>query len=82
MAAGTCWNLAVAARLFLLARGVEASPGYRDTRTYAMGRAADPATGLASGNPHVLGPFNDAYHRNVYQHTVALQNVTARRFSP
>lgn len=80
--AGACWGLPVTARLHLLARNPAASPGYTDTRRYALGQAGHPTTGLVTGADATVGPFNDPRRRNVYERTVALQNVTARRFSP
>ncbi|MFD0667699.1 PilW family protein [Ramlibacter sp. MAHUQ-53] len=80
--AGSCWGLPVAARLYVLARNPEASPGHTDTRRYALGKQGDAATGVTTAADASAGPFNDARRRNVYTRTVALQNVTARRFSP
>lgn len=59
----------VAARIYVLARSREATPGYSDTKIYK----------LAGTN---YGPFNDAYRRHVYQMTVRLNNVAGRRETP
>jgi type IV pilus assembly protein PilW len=60
------WRNVVSARVYLIARNLEATPGYTDTKTYA----------LPGGN---VGPFNDTYKRHAYQVTVRLTNVAARR---
>ena len=58
-----------AVRLFVLARGVEPSQGFEDTKTYALGDA-------------VLGPFNDAFQRHLFVTTIRLPNVLGRRITP
>lgn len=66
--AGQMMNV-VAARLYVLARSREPSPGYTDRKTYTLG-------------PATLGPYNDAYRRHLFSTTVRLVNVSARRISP
>lgn len=61
---------AVAAKVFILARSREQSPGHNDTKTYKLGSAA------------ALGPFNDGYKRQVLSTTVRLTNVSGRRETP
>ncbi len=60
----------VAVRIHVLARSTETSPGYTDTKTYAMGSA---------GN---MGPFNDSFKRHVFTTTVRLVNPSGRRETP
>lgn len=60
---------AVAAKIYVLARTSQISPGYTDTKTYSLGGTT-------------LGPFNDGYKRHVFQLTVRLNNVAGRRETP
>lgn len=62
----TDWRNVVAVKVYLIARNLEPTPGYTDTKSYA----------LPGGS---VGPFNDAYKRHAYQTTVHLTNVAARR---
>lgn len=78
---GSCWSLPVTAKLFVLARNVDASPGFTDTKAYALGKAGD-ASGASSAGDFLAGPFGDAFKRNVYQRLVTLENVSDRRFTP
>lgn len=71
---GACWQLPVTARLFVLARSVEPSPDWRDTRRYTLGQSGPVVP--------VAGPFGDGWRREVYARTVALRNVVARRIAP
>lgn len=59
----------VAAKVYLLVRSPEVTPGYIDSKTYTLGSTA-------------LGPFNDGFKRHVYSTTVRLNNVSARRETP
>lgn len=59
----------VAVKVYVLARNVEPSPGYTDTKAYQLGSVAIPA-------------FNDAFKRHVYSTTVRLTNVSMRRETP
>ncbi|MCY1552975.1 Type IV Pilus-assembly protein W [compost metagenome] len=59
----------VAARIYVLVRGLEASSGHSDTKTYSLGGTT-------------LGPFNDGFKRHVYNTTVRLNNVSGRRETP
>ena len=74
------WMSVVSAKVFILSRGVDKSPGHTDNKTYVLGQLADPANG--SGGPNSVGPFNDAYKRSVFQEVIRLQNASGRRFSP
>jgi type IV pilus assembly protein PilW len=60
----------VALRLYLLARADQSSPGYADTKTYALGSAG------------AVGPFNDDFKRHLFSTTVRLNNVAGRRDTP
>jgi len=59
-----------AVRISVLVRSREASPGFTDTKTYAM----------AGGT--TMGPFNDQFKRHVFVTTVRLPNVSGRRATP
>lgn len=60
----------VAVRIHLLARSPDQTPGYTDTKTYALG--STPA----------LGPFSDGFKRHVFTTTVRLVNPAGRRDVP
>jgi len=59
-----------AARIFVLARTIEATPGYTDTRTYRVGNT------VVDPNP------DDGFKRHVFSSTVRFVNITARRETP
>jgi len=59
----------VAVKLYVLARANSVSPGYTDTKTYALGSTT-------------LGPYNDGFKRHVFSTTVRLNNVSGRRETP
>jgi prepilin-type N-terminal cleavage/methylation domain-containing protein len=67
----TAYQLAnvTAAKIYVLARSRETTPGYTDTKTYQLGSTT-------------LGPFNDGYKRHVFETTVRLSNVAGRRETP
>lgn len=62
------WRDVVAVKLFLLARNVEQTPGHTDAKAYMM---------ASNGSP--VGPFNDAFRRQVYVTTTMANNVAGRR---
>lgn len=59
----------VAVRIHVLARSLERTPGYVDSKTYRLG-------------DQVLGPFNDNFKRHVFSTTVRLVNPAGRRDTP
>jgi len=59
----------VAAKLYVLARSKEPSPGYTDTKTYQLGSTT-------------LGPYNDNFKRHVFSTTLRLASIAARRETP
>lgn len=63
------WLSAVSAKVYVLSRNVDGSPGHDDTKAYRLGGKAVPA-------------FRDAYKRSVFQETIRLQNPSGRRLSP
>lgn len=69
------WANVMTAQVFVLARNLDASPGYTDTKTYNFGVDA-------SGNAVSVGPFNDRYRRHVYTTVVRIANPAGRRDTP
>ncbi len=62
----TTWSNVVSIRLFLLARNIEPTPGYTDTKTYNLGLAGSSTPG-------------GAYKRHVFSAVVRLINPSSRR---
>lgn len=69
------WTNVMTAQLFILARNIDPSPNFTDTKTYSLGTDA-------AGNAVTVGPFNDAYKRHVYTELVRLANPAGRRDTP
>lgn len=69
-AADNNWSNVVAARVYLLTRTTEATPGFTSARTFNLGLAG------------VRGPFNDAFKRRLYVMTNRLNNVSGPRETP
>ena len=61
----TNWRNAVTARLYILAKNTQPSPGFSDTHVYTAG-----------GNTY--GPYNDAYKRHLYTSLVRFNNIAGR----
>jgi type IV pilus assembly protein PilW len=59
----------VAVKLYVLARADKVSPGYADSKTYALGNST-------------LGPYGDGFKRHVFSTTVRLNNISGRRETP
>lgn len=59
----------VSARIHVLARSLEPTPGYADGKTYRLGGTS-------------MGPFNDGFKRHVFSTTVRLVNPAGRRDTP
>lgn len=59
----------VAVKLFILARTLEPSQGFIDTKTYTLGNTT-------------FAPFNDKFKRHVFSTTVRLVNISTRRETP
>lgn len=76
---GTCprdnWMNTVTVKFYLLARNLQTSPDYVDTKTYALGVDN-------TGNAITVGPFNDGYRRHVYAGLIRIVNPAARRDTP
>jgi len=65
------WSSVMTVQVNLLARNVDISPGYTDTKTYNLG----PSAGS-------VGPFSDPRRRHVYSALVRIQNASGRRETP
>jgi type IV pilus assembly protein PilW len=77
--AGACtaiqnWANVVAVRMYVLARNIDPSPNYVDSKTYTLGHNA--AGGLISVTT------GDAYRRHVYSSLVRIVNSAERRDTP
>ena len=66
------WRSAVAVRLHVLARNASATPGYKDEKSYVLGRNGN-------GSVNDIAAARDAYKRHVFQSLVALPNPAGRR---
>ena len=61
------WPNIVSARVSVIARNIDPTAGYTDSKIYMLGSAG------------IFGPFNDAYKRHAYTQVVRLVNPSARR---
>ena len=68
------WQKVVAVRINLLARNIDTSPNYVDTKTYTLG--------LDAGGAPVTVTANDNYHRHAYTSLVRVVNVAERKDTP
>lgn len=71
------WASVVTAKLTLLSRNIDQTAGFSDTKVYTLSHNADGTSGV-SGTNKTVGPFNDAFKRNVYQAVNRFQNVSGR----
>ena len=69
-----CWLSTYSVRINLLARNVEKSPGWTDSKTYVLGRKADGSENVFPAS----GTYADAYKRHAYNATVRLDNPHGR----
>jgi type IV pilus assembly protein PilW len=68
----TNWQNVVGAKVNMLARNTEATPGYVDSKTFTLGLNAN-------GTVDVVGPMGDAFKRHVYATQLRVYNVAGRR---
>ena len=61
------WGNIVSVKINIIARNIETTAGYTDTKTYALGSAGS------------FGPFSNAYKRHAYTQVVRLVNPSSRR---
>ncbi|MBA5606090.1 PilW family protein [Duganella sp. FT3S] len=66
------WTNVVSAKVHVLARNIEPSGGYTDSKSYVLGRNAD-------GTPNVVAASNDHYKRHAFDATVVLTNPAGRK---
>ena len=67
------WSNVITAQIFILARNTEATTGYSDTKTYALGSLSPVLMTSAA---------NDTYKRHAYSTNVRLVNPAGRREIP
>ena len=63
------WKNVMTARFYVLARNIEASPGFTDTKTYQLGSVS-------------VAAANDGYRRHVYRSLVRIANPAGLRDAP
>lgn len=71
------WRNVVVARVYLLARNTETTPGYADAKTYYLGLDA---AGVA--NTFTVPSADTGYKRHLYQSEVRLNNTSGRYLVP
>ena len=73
-----------AAKLYVLARAREATPGYQDTKTYRLGTATTETICArdSTDSACTLKTLDPSYKRHLFSTTVRLTNVSARRETP
>jgi len=71
------WRNVVAARINLLARNTQTTPGYTDGKVYALGNNAD-----GSANTYTPSGAGLAYKRHMYVEEVRLTNPAQRGITP
>ena len=69
------WSNVVTARFHILARNIDASPGYTDNKTYNLGLNA-------AGAAVTYTPGGDPFRRHVYSGLVRIVNPAGRRDTP
>ncbi len=73
----------VSAKIWIVARSPQTSPGYKDTKTYMV--ATDSAAlgaGTVAGSGLTYGPYNDAYKRHLFFSEARIVNMSSRRENP
>ncbi|MBA5690696.1 PilW family protein [Rugamonas apoptosis] len=68
----TNWTSIVSAKVHVLARNIDKSAGYTDTKSYVLGAMAD-------GTPNLIAAANDHYKRHAFDATVVLSNPAGRK---
>jgi len=68
------WTSVVSAKVFVLTRSIDITPGYVDAKTYVLGRKAN-------GDANEFSGLDPGYKRRVFQEVVRLQNPSGRRGS-
>ena len=78
------WANVMAVRVNLLARNIDTTTGYSDTKTYCLSgsppfNANGISTSCNTGGAMLFGPFNNAYKRHAYTELVRAINPSGRR---
>jgi type IV pilus assembly protein PilW len=66
------WMNVMTVKIWLLARNLETSPDFIDTKTYTLG----------SASPLTVAAIGDGYRRHVYSSLIRIQNPSSRRETP
>lgn len=69
------WTNVMTVQFYLLARNLETSPNYSDTKTYTLGKKSD-------GTAYTVTASGDGYRRHVYSSLVRIANAAGRRDVP
>ena len=73
----------VAAKVWIVARSPQTTPGYIDSKTYPVATAADVlGGGSVAGTGLTYGPYNDGYKRHAFFSEIRAVNPSARREIP
>lgn len=78
------WANVMAVRVNLLARNIDTTTGYSDTKAYCLSgsppfNANGTSTSCNTGGAMLFGPFNNAYKRHAYTELVRAINPSGRR---
>ena len=86
-AVGACtadknWGNVTTVRVSLLARNIDPSPKFTDTKTYTVGRDSAGAD-ITLAPPHYVDPVtNNGYRRHAYTGLIRIVNAAQRRDVP
>jgi type IV pilus assembly protein PilW len=73
----------VAAKVWIVARSPQSTPGFTDTKTYSVATATDVlGAGAVAGSGLTYGPYNDPYKRHAFFSEMRAVNPSARREVP
>ena len=73
---------AVSAKIFLIARNPEKTPGFTDTKVYPVATPITSASGVSLNGTGLTYTFGDSYRRHAYNSEIRLQNLSSRRENP
>ncbi len=69
----------VAVKLYVLARSRDASPGYKDSKSYCLG---EPDADGSCPAANTIAAANDDFKRHVFTTSMRLNNISGRRETP
>jgi type IV pilus assembly protein PilW len=74
---------AVSTKLWIVARSPQTTPGFSDSKTYAVATASTVlGAGTVAGTGLTYGPYNDGYKRHAFFTEVRVVNLSSRRENP